>query len=599
MRNFIIPIVSGFAVALSLTLGVSAEPVRVELRSSDDGSQLFRDAKPYLIRGGGGSSSLKELKAAGGNSIRTWGAEHLDKTLDEAQSLGLTVTVGIWLGHARHGFDYTNAKQVEDQFEMARKAILQYKDHPAVLMWGIGNEMESMGSEENAAIWSHVNGVAAMAHRLDPNHPTMTVVAEIGGKKITHIHRLCPEIDIVGINSYAGASTLPKRYKAAGGTKPYLLTEFGPPGIWESGKTAYGVALELTSTQKALCYSKAWRAAVIDAKGVSLGGYAFVWGHKQEATATWFGTFLPDGARLGAIDALTEAWTGTPAVNLCPNILRLALEGADDVEPGTSVHAVLSTADPENDPLQVTWVLQGENASQGVGGDAEAAPPTFPEAVTRGDANGADVTMPKDGGSYRLFAFVHDDHGGAAVANVPLHVKGPVTLPKAKAATLPLVVYDEAGGIQPFVPAGWMGNAKAIQVDPKCETRPHAGKTCVRCDFTENQGWGGVVWQSPEGDWGDRAGGFDLTGAKTLSFWARGEKGGETVTFLFGLFPKSKRFFDTGSGKLDRVKLTGEWAEYRIEVTGKDLTRIKSGFAWTTAAEGSPVTFYLDDVRWE
>ena len=47
--------------------------------------------------------------------------------------------------------------------ERARRAILKYKDHPAVLLWGIGNEMEGPGRADNAAIWSAINNIAAMA----------------------------------------------------------------------------------------------------------------------------------------------------------------------------------------------------------------------------------------------------------------------------------------------------------------------------------------------------------------------------------------------------------------------------------------------------
>ena len=54
-----------------------------------------------------------------------------------------------------------------------------------------------------------------------------------------------------------------------------------------------------------------------------------------------------------------------------------------------------------------------------------------------------------------------------------------------------------------------MGDAKAIKIDPAEANRPHSGKTCVRCEFTADKGWGGVVWQSPENDWGDRAGGYE------------------------------------------------------------------------------------------
>ncbi len=172
---------------------------------------------------------------------------------------------------------------------MVRQTILRYKDHPAVLLWGLGNEMEGYAKGDNAAIWSTIQNLAAMTKKLDPNHPTMTVVAEIGGDRVKNIHRLCPDIDIVGINCYAGLANLPKRYKDAGGTKPYIVTEFGPPGMWETPKTSWGVAPELTSTAKADVYRKNYDLGVTGAKGLCLGSYAFLWGSKQEATATWFG----------------------------------------------------------------------------------------------------------------------------------------------------------------------------------------------------------------------------------------------------------------------------------------------------------------------
>jgi hypothetical protein len=144
-----------------------------------------------------------------------------------------------------------------------------------------------------------------------------------------------------------------------------------------------------------------------------------------------------------------------------------------------------------------------------------------------------------------------------------------------------------------------MGETKAIKMNPAWTTQPHTGQTCLRCDFDAAAGWGGVTWQNPAGDWGDRGGGYDLTGAKKLTFWARGEKGGEAVSFLFGTLAKTKKFSDTGSGKLEKVTLGKEWQRYEIDVNGQDLTRIKTGFVWTLASPGQSVTFYLDDIRWE
>jgi len=82
-------------------------------------------------------------------------------------------------------------------------------------MWSIGNEME-MGQEDDPLVWNAVEDIAKMAKQIDPNHPTMTVIAEIGGKKIEHINKLCPSIDIIGINTYAGGPSIAERYQKAG-----------------------------------------------------------------------------------------------------------------------------------------------------------------------------------------------------------------------------------------------------------------------------------------------------------------------------------------------------------------------------------------------
>jgi beta-galactosidase/beta-glucuronidase len=209
-------------------------PSVVKVSHQGPGFELTVNGKPFLVKGAGGDGSKSMLAAAGANSFRTWGSDNLDAQLDEAQKLGLKVTVGIWLGHEEQGFSYNDPQAVEDQFQKAKAAILKYKNHPAVLMWGIGNEMEGYAAGDNPKIWRAVEDIAHEAKKQDPNHPTMTVIAEIGGKKVPSINTYCPDIDIVGINSYGGVASLPTRYKEAGGVKPYIVTEFGPPGVWES-----------------------------------------------------------------------------------------------------------------------------------------------------------------------------------------------------------------------------------------------------------------------------------------------------------------------------------------------------------------------------
>ena len=157
---------------------------------------------------------LETLKEAGGNSLRTWGEDDLEPLLDRAHELGLTVTIGIWLGQERQGFNYADAGAVRREVEKARGFFRRYRRHPALLMWGLGNEME--GSGDNPVIWRTVNEIARVAKSEDPDHPTMTVIAEAGGRKIPQFLSLCPDVDVLGINSYAGLPTLPKRLAEAG-----------------------------------------------------------------------------------------------------------------------------------------------------------------------------------------------------------------------------------------------------------------------------------------------------------------------------------------------------------------------------------------------
>ena len=471
---------------------------------------------------------------------------------------------------------------------------MKYRNAPALIQWGIGNEMEN-GQEDDAAMWDAIEDIAKMAHQLDPNHPTMVVIAELGRDKVAQINAHCPDIDIVGINSYGGGPSVGQRYVANGGTRPYEITEFGPAGTWEMGKNAWGIVPELTSTEKAARYKDTYVKTIAD-QPLCLGSYAFTWGSKQEATATWYGLRLPDGAKLGAVDTLTRLWSGHAPANLCPVIHSLTVDGSGQAAPGAALTAALDVTDPENNPLRTTWILQADPADYKTGGDGQKAPPAFPEAIVAHSNTSATLKMPAVPGAYRLYAYVHDNHGGAAVANVSLDVAKPAST--AKKAALPLTLYAEDGGPQPFVPAGYMGTAAAIKMDPACTVQPHSGKTCLKVDYTYLDNWGGVVWQDPANDWGDKPGGLNLTGAKQISFWARGDKGGEVIGFVYGLLGPDKTYPDSSTGKTE-VTLTKDWKQYTLPLAGKDLSQIKTGFAWTLAAPGHPVTFYLDDIRYE
>lgn len=573
--------------------------VPVRLETVNGIHRLFRDNKPYPVKGVGGQTHLDQLVAAGGNSIRTWSTDKLDLLLDEAQRHKLTVCVGLWLGHERHGFNYQDETAVLRQLDDCLAAVRKYKNHPAVLMWGIGNEMEDTG--RNPAIWYAVDHIAREIKKIDPQHPTMTVIAELGDKaiKVQRIEQFCPNVDIIGVNSYGGIGTLAERYRAAGGTKPYIVTEHGPHGPWEVGKTDWGSPLEATSTAKGLAYAEGYRRAVAEQPGLCLGSYAFLWGHKQETTATWFGMLLPDGSRLAAADAMTQAWTAAPPINRCPRIESLTMErDGKKWKPGEKTQVRLVANDPEQDKLSVKWILRHDSGTIGIGGDSQAEEQALSDAVFA-DGMLATVTAPDGGGAYRLFAYVFDGQGGAAVANSAISVDAPVKVVPAPRGALPFVVYGDDMKDSPYVPAGFMGNTAAIVMTTDSTENPHSGKTCLKVQYKAGDNWGGVLWQSPEKDWdGSRPGGLNLSGAAALEFQARGANGGETVNFMLGVLDGKHLYRDTAKAELKEVRLTTEWQKFRIPLNGLDLSRIKTGFGWSLAGQGKPVAFYLDDVEY-
>lgn len=426
MRSF----VPGLAAAIAFCLAsiAHAQPIPVEVVQTEGGGwQLLRGGEPYFVKGVGGQKTpdmLRLLAESGGNSIRTYAAgENVQEILDVAHELGLTVTVGIWMKHENHGFDYDDPEQVRDQYERARKEILRYKDHPALLMWCIGNEVDGQ-SADNPNMWKATNDIAAAVKELDPNHPTMVGLVAFAPPRIEMIRDLCPDIDIVGQNGKVGAKAdrIAQRFREAGLNKPYMLTEYGSLNSRSARKNDFGVKLEETSTEKAERYRQNQENGILPGKGdMCLGGYAFYWGITDWATApTWFGTTLPTGEKLAAVDALTEIWTGKPPDNRCPTITPIVFDGSDQVEPGALVRASVEAADPENSPrFRVEWRLY--DSTLRYPGDGDEAK-VIEGAVVKSDGGRVTVKMPDEPGLYRLYAFAYDGHGAAAMANAPILV---------------------------------------------------------------------------------------------------------------------------------------------------------------------------------
>ena len=174
-------------------------------------------------------------------------------------------------------------------------------------------------------------------------------------------------------------------------------------------------------------------------------------------------------------------------------------------------------------------------------------------------------------------------------------------------------VYTDVGaGGNHFVHRARSGNS--VTIDDTHTGTVHSGATAIRNTFSPATAtdWGGWFFQNgvllpgamqPTDNWGTHPdAGYDLRGATSLTFWARGAAGGERVEFF--AFGANGGPYGDSAPKVTPggyVTLQPTWQLYTIPLTGLDLGYIITGFGWVTNAPENgdrPIVFYLDDIRY-
>ncbi|HEX2532397.1 MAG TPA: glycoside hydrolase family 2 TIM barrel-domain containing protein [Chitinophagaceae bacterium] len=402
------------------------QPVKVELRRTDSAYVLHRGGQPYFVKGAGGSAYAGRIAAYGGNSIRTWGTRDADKVLDTAHKYGLTVMMGLDVARERHGFDYDDTAAVRKQLERIRGEVLKYKDHPALLAWGIGNELNLQ--YKNPKVWNAVNEISKMIHELDPNHPTTTMLAGVNKGLVDYIKERCPDIDLLSVNTYGELPTLPHTLRQSGWNGAYLVTEWGPTGHWEGLQTDWNQPVEETSSEKAAVYKSRYEYSVERDKKNCLGSYVFLWGQKQERTPTWYGLFTEKGEETEVLDVMHYLWTGNWPANKAPHLYSFQLDGKKATQSvylkAAGVYPIqVVAADPDSDRLVYRWELLSEPTKVGEGGDHEDRPKPLTGLFSGESGGKVQLKAPAAEGAYRLFVYVTDGNNNVATANIPFYVR--------------------------------------------------------------------------------------------------------------------------------------------------------------------------------
>lgn len=414
--------------AARTTAPFARDASEVTLVQNESGTwKLIRNGVPYYIRGAGGVDHLELFQSSGGNTMRTWGMDQLttgvpgESLLDQCAGLGLNVMVGLWLKHARHGADYGDKEFLQHQRDRIRAAVRTYRDHSAVLMWGLGNEMEGDGSDPR--IWQELEVLAQIVKEEDPHHPVCTVIAGTANDKVRRMMEHYSSLDLLGVNIYAGAEKVDQNLTEQGWDRPYLITEFGPIGHWEVETTTWGAPIEPISAAKAASYETAHRSQFEQGRGLCLGTFCFLWGHKQETTSTWFGMFLKTGEKTPMVDAMHRIWSGKEPEQCSPKITALTSTLQEQsVPPGSIYEAKVECRHPNQSVLEFEWQVVAETNDRRSGGDQETTPPVIPDCILENNGTHARIQTPHKSGGYRVFIFVRDGQGGGSGANFPFFV---------------------------------------------------------------------------------------------------------------------------------------------------------------------------------
>jgi len=405
----------------------SSGVVPVHIVRKNGGYELQRGGQPYQIKGVAGVQHYDLVRAKGGNSVRIYAPAYADVLLDEAQRQGLTVMFGLWMKPPYEKFDYYDPKLVAEQQQEVYRQVQRYKNHPALLMWNLGNELDNRTGDFK--VYQIVNETARVIRELDPNHPVTTTLTD-KLYSIPAVARLCPDIQVLTINVFGKMAGHAANLAAAGWPGPFIVGEFGGRGWWEAPQTSWGAPLDQSSSVKAEFMKRGYEAAIGQPDSRCLGTYALYWGNRFEQTDMWLSMFAQTGEKTPLVDMLQYLWSQQKPANQAPVVgaIQIAnkLDTADlALQPGTDYPASIVASDPENDSLRVRWAVAPDVDEFLILPQNRTAPESIDQAIRQVHGLSARIHTPTEPGAYRLLAYVYDGKGSVSTNSFPFFVGKP------------------------------------------------------------------------------------------------------------------------------------------------------------------------------
>lgn len=261
--------------------GVGSGPIGDDVTVTISGRRILVNGEPLHIRGvcwnpvprGGvhpddldfsafASTDIPLMRAAGINAVRTYEPLTDRAVLDELQQAGIYVLNSV--------YPWGGAPAMA-----AVEPVEAVKDHPAVLLWVLGNEWNYNGlyvgmSHEDSL--GRLNDVAALVKAADPTRPVATIYGEVPSADTL---AAMPDVEVWGLNVYRGIGfgDLFGSWEELSG-KPMFLGEYGADA-WNALTESYDPAAQAEATAFLTELIVDSSAALAD--GITSGGTLFEW----------------------------------------------------------------------------------------------------------------------------------------------------------------------------------------------------------------------------------------------------------------------------------------------------------------------------------
>ena len=438
------------------------ESKTVYVERSESGFQLIRNGEPFFIQGAGGDSYFKELAEIGGNTIRIFDTSNLENKLDEAHKHNLAVIVDIPLPRYNETYNlYDDEDENAILKQEIKELVQQHKNHPALLIWNLGNEINYPFVFRKNDFIKTFNELVSLIQTVDPNHPVSTSIEGVSRKAMSSIYIHSPVIDLLSFNTFGNTKLVNSNFAQISflfGPRPYFFSELGPDGPWESRSTSWGAPIEATSSKKSELFSTRINIIKDNEDSACIGSLIFYWGTKLERTHTWFSLFR-DGYKSEIVNVIEAMWnqsdtspkssgmdyvmvntkgsqddivyssddlsnSGTSPKLSGMNYMLVNKKGAHDniiFAPGELSNAEIIFHENTNDSVHIDWEIFPEAWYSDTGEIVSNNYKPINTFVSY-EKNKSTFLAPVKEGPYRIFAYVYNQDGSFATTNTPFYV---------------------------------------------------------------------------------------------------------------------------------------------------------------------------------